>query len=252
MNRKFLITALILGIGLLAPLALTKHLASSQELHAVMSGNDISVFKTSLFDTTAAQASCNLPDQPKRVGLQVGHWKAHEAPDELQGLRDNTGTSGGGLAEWEVVMAIAKHTKTKLEANGLSVDLLPTTIPIDYCADVFVSVHADGSTDNSITGYKISSWRRDQTGKADELVSSLKAAYETVGLAYDDNITRNMLGYYAFNSRRYEHAIHPETPGAIIETGFLTNPTDAELLINQPELPAEAIADGIIKFLAAT
>jgi hypothetical protein len=33
-----------------------------------------------------------------KVALQAGHWKAQEAPDELEGLRNNGGTSGGGRA----------------------------------------------------------------------------------------------------------------------------------------------------------
>ena len=31
------------------------------------------------------------PDGPPRVGLQVGHWKTQELPDELQRIRERGG-----------------------------------------------------------------------------------------------------------------------------------------------------------------
>ena len=65
----------------------------------------------------------------------------------------------------------------------------------------------------------------------------------------DPNITRNMTRYYAFNTRKYDHAIHEMTPGVIVETGFLTNHSDAQFLINKPEVSAKGIAQGIINFV---
>src|SRR5688572_28498357 len=34
-----------------------------------------------------------------RIALQAGHWRNSEVPDELDGLRDNGGTRGGGRDE---------------------------------------------------------------------------------------------------------------------------------------------------------
>lgn len=39
------------------------------------------------------------------------------------------------------------------------------------------------------------------------------------------------------------------TIAVIAKTGFLTNRNDQRLLINTPEVPAQAIADGILEFL---
>jgi hypothetical protein len=58
-----------------------------------------------------------------------------------------------------------------------------------------------------------------------------------------------MRGYYAFAWWRYEHAIHPMTPSAIAETGFMSNYSDRRLLIDNPEIPGKAIAEALIKFL---
>jgi len=190
------------------------------------------------------------PEGPAKVALQVGHWNSKDVPDELQNLRDNTGSSGGGKWEWEVNLAIAQETKKFLEEKGIQVEILPATVPPSYWADVFLAIHADGSTDKSKSGYKIASPWRDYTQKSDELVTYLENSYErNVGFTQDPNITRNMRGYYAFSWWKYEHSIHPMTTAAIIETGFLTNYKDQKILINSPEIPAKAIADGTMEFL---
>lgn len=192
------------------------------------------------------------PDGPARVGLQVGHWKNDEFPEELERLRGNTGASGGGKWEWEVNYAIARETAKLLEAQGIVVDILPATVPPDYIADVFLAIHADGSTDRSISGYKFASPWRDLTGKSALLVDMLDRQYgEITQLRKDDNITRNMRGYYAFAWWRFEHSVHPMTTSAIAETGFLTNYSDQQLLIYSPEIPASALALGIIEYLTA-
>jgi hypothetical protein len=190
------------------------------------------------------------PEGPPKVALQVGHWKNQEVPLELEKLKTHTGSSGGGKSEWEVNMAIAKEVEKILMEKGVTVELLPATVPPQYWADVFMAIHADGSTDKSISGYKFAYSWRDFTGKADSLVHILNEKYESItNLARDPNITRNMRGYYAFSFWRYEHAIHPMTTAVIAETGFLTNKSDQKLLINTPEIPAKAIAEGILEHL---
>ncbi|RJQ14358.1 N-acetylmuramoyl-L-alanine amidase [Candidatus Parcubacteria bacterium] len=190
------------------------------------------------------------PEGPLRVGVQVGHWQLENVPEELSGLRRTAGTQGGGKKEWEVALAIAQELQALLESKGVVVDLLPATIPPRYFADVFVSIHADGSTDTRVSGFKAAAPWRDYTGKSQELVSIFNEEYaKTTGMKQDSNISRRMRGYYAFNWRRYEHSIHPMTVAMIVETGFLTNPQDQRILINTPERPAQGIANTIFKFL---
>jgi hypothetical protein len=190
------------------------------------------------------------PEGPAKVALQVGHLRNDELPDELENLKTSGGSFGGGKEEWEVNLAIAKETAKILEQEGVEVDVLPATIPPSYWADVFLAIHADGSTDPSTSGFKIAAPWRDYTGKAASLVSLLENSYQEVtGLAKDPNVTRQMRGYYAFSWWRYEHAIRPMTTAVIIETGFLTSRSDQELLIATPEIPAQGIAQGILKYL---
>ncbi len=190
------------------------------------------------------------PEDPARVGLQVGHWKNEEVPEELERLLGNTGASGGGKAEWEVNYIIATQTAQLLEARGVIVDILPTTVPKEYWADVFLAIHADGNTDNSLSGYKFAHSWRDYTRNATKLVRHLEESYaDAVDLPKDPAISRNMRGYYAFAWWRFDHAIHPMTVAAIAETGFLTNKRDQKLLIESPEVPARALAAGIENYL---
>lgn len=190
------------------------------------------------------------PEGPARVGLQVGHWNSAGLPDELERLRQNTGASGGGKWEWEVNLEIAEQTAELLRAQGVDVDILPATVPPKYWADVFVAIHADGSTDRGVSGYKMAAPWRDFTGNANRLVQIMEAAYEeATDMKQDPNITRNMRGYYAFSWWRYEHAIHPMTTAVIVETGFLTSPVDQRLIVKQPQIPAQALADGLMAYL---
>jgi len=194
--------------------------------------------------------SWTRPDGPAKVGIQVGHWKNDEVPEELKNLRNNTGASGGGMSEWEVNYAIAELIAQKLKVQGVTVDILPTTIEPDYWADVFIAIHADGSEDRSKSGYKFASPWRDFTGNAELLVELLNSYYgDQVDMDYDPNISRNMRGYYAFAWWRYDHSIHPMTTAAIAETGFLTNAYDREIIIDQPDISATAISEAIIDYL---
>ncbi|HWO07424.1 MAG TPA: N-acetylmuramoyl-L-alanine amidase [Candidatus Paceibacterota bacterium] len=190
------------------------------------------------------------PPGPPRVGIQAGHWRLDEVPEELEGLRASSGARGGGYTEQETVLEIARRVKTLLESEGIVVDLLPATIPVDYVADAFVSIHADGSSSANVSGFKISGPRRDFSGKAEALVAALYDSYsDATGLKEDSNITRRMSSYYAFNWRRYDHALHPMTPAAIVETRFMTSATDRAVIVIKPQIAAEGIAEGILTFL---
>jgi len=146
---------------------------------------------------------------------------------------------------------IVELVAERLRTEGVVVDILPATVPPKYQADAFVSIHADGNPNSDVRGFKIAGPRRDYSGLASVLVSALYEEYDAVtDLPQDANISRRMTAYYAFNWARYEHAVHPYTPAAIVETGFLTNPADRELIVNQPEVAAEGIANGILTFLA--
>jgi N-acetylmuramoyl-L-alanine amidase len=190
------------------------------------------------------------PPGTKRVGLQAGHWLTEQTPQELRAL--GPGASGGGKAEWEVNLEIARRAGRILEAEGILVDILPTTVPVRYHAHAFVSVHADGDPAGRYSGFKIARPGFSSLPDVDDrLVNAIYATYEpATGLARDDeHVSLRMRYYYAFNSRRYCHAVARGVPQAIVETGFLTHAGDRDILIYNPEAPARGIANGILAFL---
>lgn len=192
------------------------------------------------------------PPGPKRVGLQAGHWLYAEAPDDLAELRNNPGSYGGGRAEWEVNLDIAERTAALLREAGVEVDVLPTAVPVRYRAHAFVTIHADGDPSGVLTGYKVARSGFSSTPEVDDhFAEILSQEYgAATGLARQDHqISHRMRWYYAFNARRYQHAVAPGVPQAIIEAGFLTSATDRRLLIGEPDRAARGIANGILKFL---
>lgn len=191
------------------------------------------------------------PSGARRVAIQAGHWKTAEAPAEFPKLAREFGTSFDGVDEVDVNLDIARRVATLLTDRGLEVEVLPAVIPPGYLADVFVALHADGDEARQARGFKIAHgfYRGPQE---DVLVNLLAETYAShTGLPSDEMITENMTDYYAFAWYRYEHALAPHTAAAVLEMGFLSDPQDRELLLEQPDVVAGAVADGIVRFLAA-
>jgi hypothetical protein len=115
-----------------------------------------------------------------------------------------------------------------------------------------VAIHADGDTSGRLRGFKVARPGFSSVPETDDrLVETLNAAYgAATGLPRDDeHISLRMRYYYAFNSRRYCHAVAPGVPQAIVEAGFLTSAADRGLLLGTPDVAARGIADGILRFL---
>lgn len=206
--------------------------------------------ETANLDPYAWIRNWTRPGGPAKVAIQVGHWKNQEVPEELENLRQNTGASSSGVTELEINLDVSERIFNILRENNIDVEILPTTVPPRYWADVFIAIHADGSTDHRTSGYKFAGPWRDFTGNSDKLVEILSENYERdTDLEFDDNISRNMRGYYAFSWWRYEHAIHPMTTAVIAELGFVTNRSDRNLLTTKSDLVAESISKSILKYL---
>ncbi len=196
------------------------------------------------------QAAAWLPP-PSRVGLQVGHLRIDELPDDQARLRSQTGGGGGGFREVDINLAVVERTAALLEARGVLVDILPAAVPRGYVADAFVTVHCDANADTGAHGFKLARYRASALPAHDDaLIEAVRTRYaEATGLPWDDNITRAMSGYYAYNQRLYQSVISPRTPAAIIELGYLTNPGDRALIVGGIDLIAAALAQGILDFL---
>ena len=148
------------------------------------------------------------------------------------------------VAEADINATVANLTAERLRRAGADVLIL------DEYDDrleglrtaVLVSLHADSCIEAS--GYKAAVHLYSAIpATADRLLACIDQTYPAAtGLPHHPNtVTHNMTEYHAFGR------IDPLTPAAIVELGFLGG--DQALLVNQPELAAKGVADGILCFL---
>jgi N-acetylmuramoyl-L-alanine amidase len=185
------------------------------------------------------------------VGIQAGHWKIEELPEELWRLRSSSGARFGVYREVDANLEIARRVAEYLRTGGVQVDLLPATVPTGYQADAFVSIHADGAYRSGVRGWKMSTpWRSSEASR--KLLDAVAHSYPLfTGLPEDRyGTTYNMRGYYAFSPHRFRHTITRTTPAIIIETGFVTVAQDREVLFGAPDSVARGIAAGVMRYLS--
>jgi hypothetical protein len=187
----------------------------------------------------------------RRIGIQVGHWQTDNVPPELRRLEVQTGTSWDGITETEVSLEIATRLADLLKSHGYIVDLIPTTVPQGYLADVFVALHLDGDGTGENSGYKMAHGTR-RGPYEQQLLEDIKDEYgAATGLDWDGGrVSRNMTGYYGFSWQRFRSATSPFTPSVILEMGYLSNDGDRALAMDHPDVLAMGIANGIERFLS--
>lgn len=181
-------------------------------------------------------------DVSNRIGILAGHWGY-----------DTGAVCADGLREVDITTDIARRTAAQLRSLGYEVDILQEQDPDkpqpplqNYRAGAFVSLHVDSCLPGA-SGFKVSRWALSQMPEIeDRLVNCIYQEYAaTTGLPHhDSSITIDMWNYYAFRE------IGEPTPGAIIEMGFMTG--DRWLLVEQPDLAARGIVNGLLCFLEGT
>ena len=170
---------------------------------------------------------------PIRIGIVSGHKG-----------NDSGAVCADGLTEAEVVENIAVRITSNLQARGYSADLLTEFDPRmeGYIATGLISIHADSCDpiNELATGFKIAG---SAFTDSSALSICIESAYrQATQLSYHANtITPHMTDYHVF------HQIAPGVPAIILEVGFLN--LDRELLVNQPDLVAGAITDGLSCFI---
>ena len=193
---------------------------------------------SALASATVPPPTAERPAGPY-VGIVAGHWG-----------NDSGAVCPDGVTEQQSNLEIAKRVAEKLRARGVWVDLLQEfdSRLNGFRGDVLVSIHADScdpiDADPPATGFKIARSQASQNPTAtDKLVDCLRAEYQrATNMAFHENsITNDMTFYHSFRE------LDPDTPAAIIETGFLR--LDYDMIVKQPDLPAEGITNGILCFL---
>ncbi len=191
---------------------------------------------TPVGDNAAAIPPTAAPAALPVVGVVAGHSGPQNDPGAV---------CPDGLTEAAINLEAANRVKAILEQAGLRVDLLNEFDDRlnGYKALALVSIHADSCAyiNDQASGFKVARALYDQSpGKSDRLVACLTDRYkDRTGLNFHaGSITFDMTQYHGFNE------LDANTPGAIIEVGFLN--LDRELLSNHPDLVAQGVAEGIL------
>ena len=174
------------------------------------------------------------PSSPN-VGLVAGHWQ-----------NDSGAICADGLQEVEINLDVARRVATLLRQQGYRAEVLPEFSPKlnGYQAAALLAIHSDSCMEE-LSGFKVARMTHAQNPEVeDRLVAALYESYEkATGLKpHLNTITDDMRQYHAL--RR----IAPDTPGAIIECGFMGG--DRAILTEQPDRVAEGIANGLLTFLS--
>jgi N-acetylmuramoyl-L-alanine amidase len=201
---------------------------------------------TSTFATFAPTAEATANWQ-KRIGIVSGH-RGGEVYDPGAVCTDANGEAMRPN-ENDINFSVAERVVNALRAMGYTVDLLDEFDPRlqNYQAAALVSIHANTCREwpggEIVSGFLIAApeARASMRGNDELLVGCVANYYGALTqLQRRPGVTRDMTDYHNFRE------IHPQTPAAIIELGFLRE--DWDLLTMQPDLMAQAITNGILCF----
>ena len=178
--------------------------------------------------------------------------------DQGHNPRDfNTGAEGNGYFEQDITYDIGVRLAALLRANpdfevrlsrpesdtvlGYSNATSLSTRTRDanrWGADLFLSLHTNAAANSSASGSEAliySRLSRVAYGVAEDILDSLN---EATGLRNRGVVERP--GLYVLKETNM--------PAVIVEMGFISNPGDADLMVNSPELFARGIYNGIVDF----
>lgn len=194
------------------------------------------------------QSSSDLTHEPIGPG-------ASETKERVRGGATGVGTR---IPEYEVALQIAFNLKKRLEAEGVSVVMTRITndvnvsnaeraqIANDAQADLFVRIHADGSTDSSVAGIS-TLYPASNNWTASIAADSKRAA----GLIQDATVLSTGAGSRGTVARGDISGFNwSRVPAVLVECGFLSNPVEDKLLASphyQDKL-AQGITAGILAF----
>lgn len=193
------------------------------------------------------------------TGLEpIGPGSAEQKPRVTGG---GTGVSTG-VAEYEIALQLAMNLQDRLEGQGVQVVMTRTTNDVDVSnaeraliankagADLFVRIHADGSTDPAACGVSTmypatNPWTRpiyDRSKRAARIVQA--STVHATGAADDGAIERADLAGFNWS----------KVPSVLVEAGYLSNSVEDRLLSSpkyQDEL-ASGMADGVMTYLRSS
>ncbi len=172
-------------------------------------------------------------------------------------VNPNAGAEGNGLREQDIVYRIGQELAALLKSNGSFDVRLSRPTPQtqlgtstatslaarvneanSWGADYFISLHTNASSNSTATGSEGYAYSRNSVAYdfGEDILLWLN---RITGLRNRGMAPRP--GLYVLRKTKM--------PAVLIELGFITNPSDAALMNNQPELFAEGVYNGILDFL---
>ena len=174
-------------------------------------------------------------------------------------VNPNAGAEGNGLREQDVTYTVGKLLARELESAGIETKLSRPSAETQlgtsnatslaartneanaWGADYFISIHTNASDVQSASGSEAFVYSLGSTASA--LAGNILYAL-AVSTGLTNRGVRQRPSLYVLRKTRM--------PAVLVEIGFITNPYDASLMANRPELFAEGIANGVFAFLGNT
>jgi N-acetylmuramoyl-L-alanine amidase len=246
----------------------------------------------------AQPASTTRARAPSRTMLDVighGQRKLIVAIDAGHGGKDPGAHGPGGVREKAVTLAVARELARQVDADpGMRAVLIRdgdefVSLTSRYMkaraaqADLFISIHADASPNDSATGASVfvlstrgassqaARWLADSENAADlvggvsldsrdhKLAAVLLDLSQSATMRASDDVAQQVLGALKNVGKAHKQGIEranfvvlrsPDVPSMLVETGFITNPGEEQRL-NDPGYRsrlAAAIADGVRRY----
>ena len=210
--------------------------------------------------------------------------------DPGHGGKDPGGLGSSTPHEKDIVLNISEKLRDVLTKRGYTVLMTRETnrfIPLrertqfatQHKADLFLSIHANASENSRVSGIETYYLDVNSTDQASEQIAARENAnsgysiQELESLLKDliqesksedsrrlaEHVQQRLVQVTGAANRGVKHArfvvlIGAKVPSILIETGFISNPTEGRKLTTPPyqHKVATAIADGVDKFLEAT
>ena len=167
----------------------------------------------------------------------------------------NSGAEGNGYREQDLVYTIGQLTADILRGQGFDVRVSRPTPSTQlgtsnasslaaratganaWGANIFISLHANASTNPSASGQEafVYSMSSRALPLAENVLTQLNLSTELRNRGVSARP-----GLYVLR--------RTSMPATLIELGFITNPTDADLMANRPDLFAEGVANGVFAY----
>lgn len=188
------------------------------------------------------EPSTNTGELNKIITIDAGH-----------GGKD-PGSSGNGVVEKEVNLAVSLKVQTLLEQHGIQVIMTRTDdtyltlqervdVAVNAKADAFVSIHSNSNTSSSPNGTETYYSKASLNSRADDSKQLATFIQDRLYKALGTSNRGVKDGQF--------YVIHKNPlPSALVEMGFVSNEGDAEKLASEEyrDKAAEAIALGIVDY----